>query len=573
MTATGTSNDAPSIQSGNTWGTYGTAEDTVLMNNRGSTKDNTVSSKPTKSTSIDAPTDKYDEYGSFGTSANTAMLKARMRRSTSHTKSVDKDEETVQEKDGISSLFNFIFCLGKGDGVTEERDSADNSKRGNKNVSEGRARESPGGGRKSRRNLNDNADALILEQALKDSKKQESIRGKAVRVSPSDKLESLDIVMELQQQERTTVGRNSRSPKKSKSQAVLGDKSVMTDVFDFGGGSKKFTFPSPLPSTNLCMHGPMLGTFQNISSKDNALHPEVVNTYTTHRCDPRSVDMILSRIKCSIPLYHDENSAVSRANSGLSAASSDNDVAKVSNKIKHVCSEPVSKTFQVRSSTYLEDGKKVPSDESIFALLGVDSIVKQKGDTNYRDCDVSKSPDSYFNRLWSANKRLGLKTPFLTIINFVVPWGNLVGYFYRPDGEHGRPYNASRKNANTPSEKLWDKFLQGDETYRNSILKFIPNVVEGPWALKKLVGSQPVMIGQKIPTTYYGSLDDGYLEICMNVTKGGKMANSICSAVASKASIVSIDLAFLLQGDDGQELPEQVLSVMRLHHVRLKKVS
>ena len=236
MTATGTSNDAPSIQSGNTWGTYGTAEDTVIMNNtRGPTKDNTVSSIPTKSTSIDthtgggsASTDKYDEYGSYGTSANVAMLKARMRRSTSHTKSVDKDEETVQEKDGISSLFNFIFCLGKGDGVTEERDSADNSKRGNKNVSEGRARrESPaaGGTRKSsRRNLkNENADALILEQALKlkDFKKQESIRGKAVRVSPSDKLESLDIVMELQQQERTTVGRNSRSRKKSKFQKDL----------------------------------------------------------------------------------------------------------------------------------------------------------------------------------------------------------------------------------------------------------------------------------------------------------------------------------------------------------------
>lgn len=79
------------------------------------------------------------------------------------------------------------------------------------------------------------------------------------------------------------------------------------------------------------------------------------------------------------------------------------------------------------------------------------------------------------------------------------------------------------------------------------------------------------MIGQKIPTSYYGSLDEGYLEICMNVTKGGKMANSICSAVASKASIITIDLAFLLQGSNDDELPEQLLSVFRLHHVRLKK--
>ncbi len=109
------------------------------------------------------------------------------------------------------------------------------------------------------------------------------------------------------------------------------------------------------------------------------------------------------------------------------------------------------------------------------------------------------------------------------------------------------------------------------QAFRNSTLKFIPRVVEGPWAVRKMVGTQPAMIGQKIPTSYHGSLEEGYLEICMNVTKGGKMANGICSAVASKASNVSIDLAFLLQGSNDRELPEQLLSVVRLHHVRLKK--
>ncbi len=79
------------------------------------------------------------------------------------------------------------------------------------------------------------------------------------------------------------------------------------------------------------------------------------------------------------------------------------------------------------------------------------------------------------------------------------------------------------------------------------------------------------MIGQKIPTQYFGSIEEGYLEICMDVTKGGKMANSICSAVASKASAVSIDLAFLLQGSTHKELPEQLLTTLRLHHVSLKK--
>jgi hypothetical protein len=205
----------------------------------------------------------------------------------------------------------------------------------------------------------------------------------------------------------------------------------------------------------------------------------------------------------------------------------------------------------------------------MFALLGVDNVIKKKDDTNYRERDICKSPECYVSRLRAASERLGLIAPFLLVVNFVVPWGNLIGYFYRPDGEHGRPYNTSRKGVK--SEKLWDQFIAGDAMYRNRVLKFIPHVVEGPWALKKLVGTQPAMIGHKIPTSYFGSLNDGYLEICIDITKGGKMANNICSAVASKASLVSIDLAFLLQGDSTQNLPEQILSVMRLHHLRLKK--
>jgi len=355
------------------------------------------------------------------------------------------------------------------------------------------------------------------------------------------------------------------------------------DMFRFQHGRNKNIQPAGAgagagansSSTNTskknCIHGPPLGSFQNIANENNAIHSETVNTYTKYRADPRSTDMVLKRVKCSVPLYH--QSEVNQQIEMIKTLSSDSDadglLDSIPADIKHVCSEPASKSFQVRGRSYLTDGAKVPSDESMFALLGVDSVVKKSEGDDYRACDVSKSPNSYFHRLRAANKRLGLDTPFLFVINFVVPWGNLVAYFYRPDGENGRPFNGKRKG--TPSEKLWDNFLRGDKSFRNGSLKFIPYVVEGPWAVRKIVGSTPAMIGQKIPTSYHGSLDEGYLEICMNVTKGGKMANSICSAVASKASIITIDLAFLLQGSKDDELPEQLLSVFRLHHVRLKK--
>lgn len=88
-----------------------------------------------------------------------------------------------------------------------------------------------------------------------------------------------------------------------------------------------------------------------------------------------------------------------------------------------------------------------------------------------------------------------------------------------------------------------------------------------------MVGPKPGMIGQKLPVSYNGSYQDGYFQINMDITRGGKVANSICAACANKASLIAVDLAFLLQGDDPQELPEQLLAVVRLHHIQLKKGS
>lgn len=61
----------------------------------------------------------------------------------------------------------------------------------------------------------------------------------------------------------------------------------------------------------------------------------------------------------------------------------------------------------------MKDGKKSPSAETMFSLLGADSIIKNKAESKYRPYDVSKSPDSYLNKLKGASKVAGLKPPFL----------------------------------------------------------------------------------------------------------------------------------------------------------------
>jgi len=161
----------------------------------------------------------------------------------------------------------------------------------------------------------------------------------------------------------------------------------------------------------------------------------------------------------------------------------------------------------------MPDGKKAASGETIFSLLGADTILTKRGETAYGS---------------------SLKLSFVLTLE----WYTLT------------------------------VFLQ---VFRNRALKFIPNVVAGPWVMKKMVNEKPCLIAQKLPVSHYGSVDDGYLEICMNVTSGGKVVNSICSSCASKAGSLTIDLAFLLQGSNEKELPEQLLTVMRQHHVLLTK--
>ena len=56
------------------------------------------------------------------------------------------------------------------------------------------------------------------------------------------------------------------------------------------------------------------------------------------------------------------------------------------------------------------------------------------------------------------------------IINFVVPWGNFVCYFYRPDGSNGGALDM--RKSNFPSEKLLKEFLEGD-TVSSDFMDFL----------------------------------------------------------------------------------------------------
>ena len=108
-------------------------------------------------------------------------------------------------------------------------------------------------------------------------------------------------------------------------------------------------------------------------------------------------------------------------------------------------------------------------------------------------------------------------------------------------------------------------FLEGDDHERDSRLKIIPRIAEGPWLVKKGVGTTPAILGRKVKQTYYRNLYKNYVEIDADVGSS-VVAGKILSLVKSAATALIIELTFLFQGECEEELPESLLTGVRIIH-------
>lgn len=74
-----------------------------------------------------------------------------------------------------------------------------------------------------------------------------------------------------------------------------------------------------------------------------------------------------------------------------------------------------------------------------------------------------------------------------------------------------------------------------------------------------------------MPTSYRGSVEENFLEINLDVTRGPAFGNSVANTVVGRADAVTVDLGFVIEGQDAAHLPEQMLCLVRLHHLDMKK--
>jgi hypothetical protein len=214
-------------------------------------------------------------------------------------------------------------------------------------------------------------------------------------------------------------------------------------------------------------------------------------------------------------------------------------------------SKPDHNIFMVRSRSYLSDRMKTPSAPSMFECRGVDIWLTDNAERN-----ISRHPSMLGGKLHKEDT---------FIVNFLLPFANLVAYFSVKPVEQ-MPRNVAR---------VWQAFVKGDQEYRDAKLKLLPVVVDGPWIVKKAVGpgTSPAMLGKDLPLQYFFTepteTKKGVYEVDVLVT-ASRLARGILNVVKSHTQSLTIAFAFIIEASEQIDLPEQVLCSFQVHSLHLE---
>nr|XP_034604845.1 protein ENHANCED DISEASE RESISTANCE 2-like [Setaria viridis] len=209
-------------------------------------------------------------------------------------------------------------------------------------------------------------------------------------------------------------------------------------------------------------------------------------------------------------------------------------------KSRNCWTVPDSKIFKVRSKNFPQDKSKIPAASYLMELAAIDW---------FKD---TKRMDNVARQKGCVAQVAAEKGMHTFVVNIQIPGStqySLVMYFVASSLKKG---------------SLLQRFFDGDDEFRNSRLKLIPSVPKGSWIVRQSVGSTPCLLGKAVDCSYVRG--PGYLEVDVDIGSSA-VANGVLGLVFGVVTTLVVDMAFLIQANTYEELPEQVIGAARLAHV------
>ncbi|KAL8498609.1 hypothetical protein ACS0TY_021812 [Phlomoides rotata] len=198
--------------------------------------------------------------------------------------------------------------------------------------------------------------------------------------------------------------------------------------------------------------------------------------------------------------------------------------------------------FRVRSKNFCIDKSKIPGGKHLLDLVAVDWFKN------------TKRMDHVAKRRGCAAQVAADRGNFSIVINLQVPGStcySMIFYFVAKELVPG---------------SLLQRFVDGDDEFRNSRLKLIPSVPKGSWIVRQSVGSTPCLLGKSVDCNYIRG--PGYLEIDVDIGSS-TVANGVLGLVIGVLTTLVVDMAFIIQGNTPEELPERLIGAVRICHMEL----
>ncbi|KAH7277954.1 hypothetical protein KP509_38G016800 [Ceratopteris richardii] len=207
---------------------------------------------------------------------------------------------------------------------------------------------------------------------------------------------------------------------------------------------------------------------------------------------------------------------------------------------------PPGDNFLVRGPDYFTSRTKVHAGDCLLKSVAFDWIRSSS-----KISEVLRHPNS---RIHAAMKKAGSSgygsPPFFWAFNLQVPSKDnysAIAYFVSMDP--------------IPEDSMMGRFIRGDDGYRNSRLKLIANIVNGPWIVRAAVGEQAICIlGRAVSCKYHHG--DNFLEVDVDIG-ASILANAVVHLAFGYVTFLTVDLAFLIESQNDEELPEKLLGTIR----------